>query len=130
MANADQGAPLRPTLKHSTGPALDSSDDRQNIFDHMIVDSYDMPIWRNLLVACFNWLLLAGFVVFPGTFTSLSRLGILDGNPAGRLVLLSIRHTSLLYLASFCCILGALGLCWTWWTVRHNYVWLVSRIFL
>lgn len=96
----------------------------------MVVESHNVQTRYNVLAAFFHWLSLAGFVVFPGTFASLSRIGVFNSPVTGRAIQLATRNVPLLYLAGFCCLLGGLGLAWLWWTIRHNYVWLISRIFL
>ncbi|KAF3346058.1 Sulfite reductase [NADPH] flavoprotein component [Verticillium dahliae VDG2] len=99
-------------------------------YDTMVVESHQVQSRYNILAAVFNWLVLAGFVVFPATFASLSRVGVLNNSPTGRAVQSAIRNIPLLYICAFACVLGGLGLAWLWWTVKHNYVWLLSRIFL
>jgi hypothetical protein len=42
---------------------------------NMLLALDDIPAIHNFAVAFFNWIYLAGFVLFPGTFTSLKNLG-------------------------------------------------------
>ncbi|GKU06776.1 pho85 cyclin-1 [Fusarium langsethiae] len=99
-------------------------------YDRMVVESHEVPLRWNFLASLSNWLLLAGFVVFPGTFTSISRSGVLDRNQAGRILQRAVRNVPLLYIGSFSCIIGILGILWAWWNLKHNWFWLVYRIFL
>lgn len=96
----------------------------------MVVESHEIPYAYNIIAAISNWLLLAGFVIFPGTFASLSNSGILSDSRAGRMVQNAIRNTPLLYVASFSCLLGIFGIGWVWWNIRRNYFWLLYRVFL
>lgn len=59
--------------------ALASRLDKENQSRHdaTVIWSYGIAMWKNTLVATLNWLLLASFVVFPSTFASLSRAGVL-----------------------------------------------------
>lgn len=127
MAFAEILKPLshgRPAQKSAT------KDQPMTPYNKMLVESHSIPFWRNILAAVFNWVLLAGFVVFPGTFTSLSRSGVLRESQPGRLLQNAIRNTPLLCIACICCAVGAIGIGWLWWSTKSNYVWLISRLFL
>ena len=59
----------RPHLLHGTSSQMDTQ------YVNMLLALDDIPNLHNLLAAFFNWILLAGFILFPGTFTSLKNLG-------------------------------------------------------
>lgn len=99
-------------------------------YDKMVVESHQVPLRWNFLASLSNWLLLAGFIVFPGTFTSISRSGVLNRNQAGRILQRAVRNVPLLYIGTFSCIVGIIGIGWAWWNLKHNWFWLVYRIFL
>ncbi|KAI3571434.1 hypothetical protein IWW34DRAFT_291847 [Fusarium oxysporum f. sp. albedinis] len=99
-------------------------------YERMVVESHEVPLRWNFLASISNWLLLAGFIVFPGTFTSISRSRLLDHNQAGRVIQRAVRNVPLLYIGSLSCIVGILGILWAWWNLKHNWFWLVYRIFL
>jgi len=46
---------------------------------NMLLAMDDIPTTHNLLAAFFNWTYLAGFVLFPGTLTSLKALTAENG---------------------------------------------------
>lgn len=102
----------------------------ESTYDRMVLESNEIPFRKNLAAALCSWLMLAGFVVFPGTFSSLSRTNFLGNSEPGRLVQSIVRNMPLLWVAGICCVLGLTGLLWIWWTLRHNYVWLIGRIFV
>lgn len=104
--------------------------DSFSTYDRMVVESHEVPLRWNFLASLSNWLLLAGFIVFPGTFTSISRSGVLNRNQAGRIIQRAVRNIPLLYIGGFSCLIGVLGILWAWWNVKHNWFWLVYRIFL
>ena len=59
----------RPHLLHGTPSQMDTQ------YVNMLLALDDIPTLHNLLAKFFNWILLAGFILFPGTFTSLQNLG-------------------------------------------------------
>jgi hypothetical protein len=84
------------------------------------------PYW-NLFAAFFTWILLAGFVLFPGTFASLKTEN-LTGTSAK--VLNYVQEVPLYIIAWICTGIGALGMSWLWYRWHKNYVWIVNRIFI
>ena len=62
-------ADTRPHLMHGTPSQMDTQ------YVNMLLALDDIPKLHNILAKFFNWILLAGFVLFPGTFTSLKNLG-------------------------------------------------------
>jgi hypothetical protein len=59
----------RPHLMHGTPSQMDTQ------YVNMLLALDDIPMLHNILAKFFNWILLAGFILFPGTFTSLKNLG-------------------------------------------------------
>lgn len=91
----------------------------------------EIPIFHNIFAIFFTWLLLAGYIIFPATFTSLKKSSVLsETGVAGQAVLVAVQNTRLLVLASICYITSICGLLYLWWRWRHNYIWLLNRIFL
>ncbi|KAM6494887.1 hypothetical protein JOM56_009510 [Amanita muscaria] len=94
-----------------------------------------IPRIHNLAASFFTWILLAGFVLFPGTFTSLRNSGLntTGSGIAGEvtnIVLNTINNVSLFVIAFLCCGIGAAGMSYLWWRWMKNYLWLVNKIFL
>ncbi|USP77938.1 hypothetical protein yc1106_05212 [Curvularia clavata] len=86
---------------------------------------------HNLLSSAFVWLLLAGYIVFPATFTKLQRTESKSPNNGfSAAALHTVRNIPLLYVAAFACGIGVAGCLWLWWQHRKNYVWVIHRIFL
>lgn len=88
----------------------------------------DVSIWNNLFAISFNWILLAGFLVLPGSFETLEKLPI--NITAFKDIMADVKHLPLLAVGFSCCIIGAIGMCFLWWRQRANYPWLVSNIFV
>lgn len=91
--------------------------------------------WRyNLVVSIANWALLAGYLVVPGTFTSLKESNqveeILKKNTAGRAVLHTIQNPPLLVIACLFLVGGAAALIMLFRKLQSSYSWLVNRIFM
>lgn len=91
--------------------------------------------WKyNLMVSTANWVLLAGYLVIPGTFTSLKESGqvekALNKNNAGRAALNTIQNPPLLFIACLFLVIGATALVLLYRRMRYNYTWLVNKIFM
>lgn len=107
----------------------------QTRYMDMLLGLDEIPRLHNILASFFTWILLAGYVVFPATFTSLNRSKNLaqvavDGNEFEKGVLNTVRNAPLVWIATICCILGAGGMAWLWWRWRSNYIWVINRIFM
>jgi hypothetical protein len=104
------------------------------IYTKMLKEEAQMD-WRfNLCANAANWVLLAGYVIIPGTFTSLKRSNevqdVLQKNGAGRVVLKTIQNPPLLVIAFLFLITGGAMLGWLWIKFKNNYPWLINKIFL
>jgi hypothetical protein len=99
----------------------------------MLLELDKIPPLHNILASFFTWILLAGFIIFPATFTSIQRLDnseAVQENAIAVSMLAGFKNTPLLVVAGICCGIGATGMAWLWWTWRMNYVWLLSKIFM
>ncbi|KAF5228915.1 hypothetical protein FANTH_14379 [Fusarium anthophilum] len=103
---------------------------RMASYSDMVLAAHECPFVLQFIAAASNWLLLAGFVVFPGAFTSLSRMKLLSESQAGRNAQYVIHNTPLLAIGILCCSIGSAGIGWVSWKCKGNYVWLVDRIFV
>jgi len=98
----------------------------------MLLDLDSVPKWHNIAVAVAAWIVLAGFVIFPGTFTSIQSISEDDENENGveKFILSRVKNMPLLVVAGVCCGIGALGMTAFWIRWRRNYVWVCNRVFL
>ncbi|KAJ6126483.1 hypothetical protein N7523_002095 [Penicillium sp. IBT 18751x] len=102
----------------------------------MLREEEEMDLIFNITVSAANWALLAGYLVVPGTFTSLQSSGqvehALQANKAGRTVLRTIQNPPLLSIA--CCLLvgGIAAFVWLlhFPKLRGNYIWLINKLFM
>jgi hypothetical protein len=94
----------------------------------MLRQAYEVPWWWNLAAAMSSWILLAGFLVLPGAFTSLAKLQ-LNTNTNNVVYKLTQQHMLLGFGISFC-VLGFLGTGVLWLRYRSNHVWLLGRLFM
>jgi hypothetical protein len=120
-------APLPRQLPQHTSP-------QPSRYVKMLLELDQIPRRHNLFANLSTWLLLAGYIVFPVTFTSLKRFDAIN-NTANRdktehLILDKVQHAKLLWVAAICCVIGGSGISWLWWRWNRNFVWLVNRIFL
>ncbi|RDH14287.1 hypothetical protein M747DRAFT_224202, partial [Aspergillus niger ATCC 13496] len=101
---------------------------------NMLLDTEKVPLIDNILAATFCSILLAGYLVFPGTFTSLQTSASLkkasDANEVGRTAYKAVQNVSLLGIAATCCFIGLCGASWLYYRNRQNYVWIGRKIFL
>ena len=95
----------------------------------MLLQAREAPMRDNVLAAGFSWMILAGFIFFPGTFTSLENSESLGESKNGKAVQHTVQNISLLPFAVVFCLVGIVGSFWLWWKWSKNYVWLVERIF-
>lgn len=120
--------PERPTQPERT-------DTHHSRYVQMLLKQDHIPRLHNILAAIFVWLLLAGFLVFPGTFTSIRESiderendeNIDDGETVST-ILKSVKNVPLLVIAAVSCVIAAIGMVCL--ALRHmrNYVWLINRL--
>ncbi|CAG8238079.1 unnamed protein product [Penicillium salamii] len=137
-----------PTMKPALVPFRSADNvtpalSRASQIDHPIETTYvrmlreeaEMDISFNITVGVANWALLAGYLVIPGTFTSLQTLNqverALQANEAGRTVLNTIQNPPLLGIACLLLVSGIGALMWLlhFPKIRGNYIWLINRLF-
>lgn len=92
------------------------------------------PYW-NILAAASTWVLLAGFIVLPGTYNNFQKSDTLaeakqDQSDVGNKILASISNIGLLVVASILCGMGILGIIGLWWKWKENYVWFIGKVLL
>ena len=79
----------------------------------MLLDLDTIPRLDNILAAFFVWLLLAGYLVFPATFTSLKKAKPDPAKPEGKIEITLInvvKNAPLLWIAGIFCVIAALGM--------------------
>jgi hypothetical protein len=108
--------------------------DNDTLYTKMLKEEAQMD-WRfNLCANAANWVLLAGYVIIPGTFTSLKKSSevqdVLQKNGAGQVVLKTIQNPPLLVIAFLFLITGSAMLGWLWVKFQTCYPWLINKIFL
>ncbi|KAF9223172.1 hypothetical protein BS17DRAFT_706724 [Gyrodon lividus] len=99
----------------------------QTRYMNMLLALDDIPPLFNLMASFFTWILLAGFVLFPGTFASLKSQ---PSNETEAQLLSLINQPSLYVIAWICTGIGASGMTWLWWRWKNNYIWIINRIFV
>ncbi|KAG5927866.1 hypothetical protein E4U42_001663 [Claviceps africana] len=104
----------------------------------MLLDVDEIPMLHSALASFFVWLLLAGFLVFPGTFTTIQRS--LESkhppspspstDPNTDVLLGRAQNIPLLVVAAVAYGLSVVGMAVL--ALRHadNYVWMLNRLIL
>jgi hypothetical protein len=76
-------------------PLAPSRSQMETKYMNMLLALDSIPRFHNLLAAFFTWILLAGFVLFPGTFNSLKNAQGDSTSPIGQHVLDVVSHVPL-----------------------------------
>jgi len=98
-------------------------------YTDMLIESVDsVSFWYTVLSCLLHWIILAGFLVLPATFDDLQKITV--GSSAFGHALHAVQHVPFLVIGFTCCGIGALGLCILWWRWSHNYIWLLTSIFI
>jgi hypothetical protein len=87
-----------------------------------------VPFIYNILSCIFHWIILAGFLVLPTSFPNLQKLAENTGKIDN--VFKDARNIPVLVIGLVCCGIGAIGLLILWLRWSHNYLWLLSSIFV
>ncbi|PTB69993.1 hypothetical protein BBK36DRAFT_1109556 [Trichoderma citrinoviride] len=129
---------IKPKANNNKDPnQVQNPSSEHSRYVQMLLQQDDIPLLHNILAAVFVWLLLAGFLVFPGTFTSLQASVDKQGDDdhtfskeAAKLIVKSIKNIPLLVIAIVMCAISAIGMLVL--TILHakNYVWIVNKLFL
>lgn len=75
----------------------------------MTLQANEAPAQDNILAGLFSWLTLAGYIVFPGSFTSLKKSNSLDDSKESRIVKNAVQYVLLLPIAGLCCLIRISG---------------------
>lgn len=127
MAHQSSNRPVAP----ENGLHYESLESR---YIRMIIEADEISWQHNVFASAAHWTLLAGYLVIPGTFTSLQKSDAIQSglieNKAGELILSTIQNPPLLVIACVFFFAGLLSMGWLFYKNRTNYIWLISRIFM
>ncbi|CAG7957991.1 unnamed protein product [Penicillium salamii] len=119
---------------NATTHAVTTYEDLETAYVRMIVEADEIAWEYNIIASSANWVLLAGYLVVPGTFTSLQRSSALNNslshNTAGDAILSTIQNPPLLAIACILFVLGTTTMGWLFRAHRINYIWLINRLFI
>jgi predicted histidine transporter YuiF (NhaC family) len=117
-------------------PDMESTTSRQSYPEMLLEANQARWFFYNICAGISTWVLLAAFLIIPGTFTSLRESSLFQNvdqaNTAALLkeILHSVAHVGLLWVAGTFYVIGLFG-CFSLWRVwRKNYIWLNNRLFL
>lgn len=82
-----------------------------------------------------TWVLLAGFIVLPGTYTKFQNSEIIkaaqeDKSNFGNQILAGVAGLKILAVAIYLCGIGLVGIIALWVRWRKNYIWLINKVLL
>ncbi|KIW36747.1 uncharacterized protein PV06_11043 [Exophiala oligosperma] len=99
----------------------------QSRYVAMLLELDKIPRRQNFYASLFTWLILAGYIVFPGTFTSLKTSNSVqeaaNKTRAGKIIIDTVQNASLLWIAGACCLFGVVGIALLWKKWNRNYIW-------
>ncbi|KAE8155560.1 hypothetical protein BDV40DRAFT_310990 [Aspergillus tamarii] len=101
---------------------------------HMLLE-LDCIHWiYNFLPGFASWILMAGYLVVPGTFTTLQSSHTvkqeLDTNPTKKAVLNTFQNPPLIGISCSLLVIGALTMTYLFFRWKQNYFWLINRLFI
>ncbi|KAK4457331.1 hypothetical protein QBC42DRAFT_318519 [Cladorrhinum samala] len=102
----------------------------------MLLTLDKIPRLHNILVLFFAWILLAGFVIMPGSFTSEQRAvdeqsgGIPINLGSDKKLILTKANTATMVVGFVLVVAGTFGTAWLALRWRRNYVWLLNRVYM
>ncbi|KAK3327754.1 hypothetical protein B0T19DRAFT_422696 [Cercophora scortea] len=99
-----------PSPTAPTNPTTVSSS--QTEYMKMLLALDKIPRLHNILASFFAWILLAGFVIIPGSFSTNTPL------------------TAVTALSGLCITIGVLGIAYLAVRWRANYVWLLNKVYM
>jgi len=114
-------------IRHTTQLPANYDGQTQTHYVNMLLALDEISPLFNILASFFTWILLAGFLLFPGTFASW------QDEPAGSPqsdILNVVNNVSLYVIAWICTGIGACGMIWLWWRWQRNYIWITNRILI
>ena len=114
----------------SSKPPLVRVPSVQTRYMEMLLHLDSIPRIHNIAASLFTWIILAGFLVVPGTFNTFKDSDEFQSASEKSAIINSISNVPLLYVSACFCGSGVLGCLWLWYRWRHNYVWLINRVFL
>lgn len=146
MASCHESSPPSPSRRR-TEPLKEETRDDMSTFERsdtvnstqvtqyvkMLKDEAQMETGYNIRVSAANWALLAGYLVIPGTFTSLQKSSqveeALSNNKAGRVVMHTIQNPPLLVISCLFFVGAIIAMCFLIRVrkIRSCYTWLINK---
>ena len=106
----------------------------QTQFMNILLQAEQIPILDNILASFSTWFLLAGYLVFPATFTSLRKSSALqssnDVNMPKKMVAHAVQNAPVLLVAAICCCVGCFGMLWFWNKWSRVFTWVINRLIM
>ena len=117
------------------GGGYTSSEDARKPYANLLLSLDKIPRAHHILASVFVWVLLAGFVVIPGSFTSAKRkqdgdtVQVPVGGAGGSKLALTPANTAAMVVGLLCIVAGTFGSAWLALRWRRNYIWLLNKLY-
>ncbi|KAK4200678.1 hypothetical protein QBC40DRAFT_326308 [Triangularia verruculosa] len=153
-ATATSTRPLNPTIQPSSSfspPTRKNTDlsyskplyntaPPQTPYMSILLSLDKIPRLHNILSTFFLFLLLVGFIIIPGSFTSSTRppsdpdsaipINLGSNTSPDKKLLLTKANTATMVVGFVFIIVGTFGTAWLGLKWRRNYVWLLNKLYL
>jgi hypothetical protein len=126
MDKLEKDPPPKPLSQHLDQP---SKHNMQTPYMIMSIEANQAGKLYTAGACLFLWLILAGYLVLPNTFTSLKALSVLSESKGGQILQGTVQNVPLLYVAFAFCFIGLFGISCLWYEWKENYIWLITYIF-
>ena len=119
------------------GGGYTSSEEARMPYANLLLSLDKIPRAHNILISVFVWVLLAGFVIIPGSFTSTKRkqdgetvqIPVGGGSASGSKLALTPANTAAMVVGLLCIVAGTFGSAWLALRWRRNYIWLLNKLY-
>ena len=117
---------------------LEKAPDQQTEYMGMLLHMSQIiearPYWNICAAGC-TWIMLAGFIVLPGTYTNFKNSDAVKAaeegpDNFGNRFLVGIANIGLLIVAAILTGVGVLGVFGLWLKWRQNYIWMINKLIL
>ncbi|KAK3370223.1 hypothetical protein B0H63DRAFT_486500 [Podospora didyma] len=106
------------------GPRPGNLNTSRTLYMDMLLALDKIPRLHNILVSFFTWIMLVGFVVMTGSFTS-GEIAPPDDGTLGTPVNASMLVVGVVFMG-----MGMIGVGWLGYRWRKNYVWLLNKLYM
>ncbi|KAF3768350.1 hypothetical protein M406DRAFT_251017 [Cryphonectria parasitica EP155] len=99
-------------------------------YHSMVIESNEISAKYNFAAAAACWIMLAGFFILPGTFTTLRKSTVFSSSNDGQYIQSAVQNIPLLPLASVCYLSGISIIIFSWYCFQSKYIWIIRYLLM